>query len=107
MVLTVHYARDSQGYLIDLNTWNETIAESIAKELSIELGAPHWEIVYSVRAYYQRFDSSPASRALSKWLGIELGKEKGSSLYLMSLFPGKPALSVAKIAGLPRPTNCL
>jgi tRNA 2-thiouridine synthesizing protein E len=35
-----------------------------------------------------------------------LGPDKGRSVYLLTLFPGNPALLGAKIAGLPRPENC-
>ena len=37
----------------------------------------------------------------------EWGKEKGSSMYLLQLFPGSPAKIGSKIAGLPKPDNCL
>ena len=33
--------------------------------------------------------------------------EKGQSRYLMGLFGGSPAKLSAKIAGLPKPENCL
>ena len=100
-------ARDKLGYLVDLACWNEAIARLLASELSIELTDAHWEIIHAVRAYYQKFDSAPASRALIKWIGLKLGKDKGNSIYVMALFPGSPAKSIAKIAGLPRPANCI
>jgi tRNA 2-thiouridine synthesizing protein E len=37
----------------------------------------------------------------------EFGPDKGRSAYLMRLFHGSPAKTAAKIAGLPRPDNCL
>jgi tRNA 2-thiouridine synthesizing protein E len=46
-------------------------------------------------------------RVLVKLVARELGREKGNSLYLLRLFPDSPAKLAAKIAGLPRPTNCL
>ena len=46
-------------------------------------------------------------RPLVKYIGQELGKDKGSSLYLLSLFPGSPARLASKLAGLPKPDNCL
>ena len=46
-------------------------------------------------------------RILVKQVGLQLGKEKGTSLYLLQLFPGSPAKIASKIAGLPKPTNCL
>ncbi len=45
-------------------------------------------------------------RILVKQMKQEYGTEKGSSIYLMTLFPEYPALIASKIAGLPRPTNC-
>jgi len=34
------------------------------------------------------------------------GEEKGSSIFLMQLFTGKPRRYIAMISGLPKPTNC-
>jgi len=99
--------RDAQGYIRHLGDWNEEIAGIIANEAGIKLGKAHWEIIHSIREFYQKFDSSPATRALIKWLALKLGKEKGNSLYVMELFPGSPAKLVARIAGLPRPSNCI
>jgi tRNA 2-thiouridine synthesizing protein E len=50
---------------------------------------------------------SPAMRALVKYTEKKLGPEKGRSIYLLNLFPPSPAKVASKIAGLPRPTNCL
>jgi TusE/DsrC/DsvC family sulfur relay protein len=36
-----------------------------------------------------------------------IGRDAGNSIYLLQLFPGNPAKVVAKVGGLPRPTNCL
>jgi tRNA 2-thiouridine synthesizing protein E len=46
-------------------------------------------------------------RPLSKYIKQELGADKAGSIYLLTLFPGSPAKLAAKIAGLPRPENCL
>lgn len=100
-------ARDKEGYLINLNEWDEKFAEQIALETELSLSPAHWEIIMAVRAFYIKYESSPASRALIKWLGMQLGKDKGNSLYVMGLFPGSPAKFIAKIAGLPRPSNCI
>ena len=60
-----------------------------------------------LREFYRRFEASPANRALVKFARQELGPDKGRSVYLMSLFPGSPAKLGSKIAGLPKPDNCL
>ena len=51
--------------------------------------------------------NSPANRALVNYTKQQFGKAKGNSLYLMGLFPGSPALVGSRIAGLPKPKNCL
>jgi len=98
---------DKEGFLRDLEDWSPQVAEQIAAIEGIELGPAHWEVLELLRKYYQRFEASPAMRALVKYTGQELGAEKGRSIYLLSLFPGSPAKLGCKIAGLPKPDNCL
>ena len=98
---------DKEGFLRDLGDWTPEIAEQIAHDENIQLGEDHWEIIELLREFYRRFEASPANRALVKFAGQELGADKGRSIYLMSLFPGSPAKLGSKIAGLPKPDNCL
>ncbi|MEP4484906.1 MAG: TusE/DsrC/DsvC family sulfur relay protein [Halioglobus sp.] len=102
---TVEY--DKEGFLRNINAWSPEVALTIAAGEGINLTEAHWEIIHLLREYYQSFDSSPAMRALVKYSALQLGKDKGSSLYLLSLFPGSPAKVGSKIAGLPKPDNCL
>ncbi|MBA6412166.1 TusE/DsrC/DsvC family sulfur relay protein [Parahaliea sp. F7430] len=100
-------AFDPEGFLRDINQWSPDVAEQIAASENIQLEAAHWEILYLLRDYYAQFDSSPAMRALVKYSAQKLGKDKGTSLYLLKLFPGSPAKLGSKLAGLPKPDNCL
>lgn len=100
-------ALDPEGFLRDLRDWTPEVAEQIAALENIRLTPAHWEILELLRAYYQRFDSSPAMRPLVKWVAQQLGPDKGKSIYLLPLFPGSPAKLGSKIAGLPKPDNCL
>lgn len=99
-------ALDKDGYLHSLADWDEEVAAALARNASIELSEAHWEILYLLRQFYTAHGLSPAMRALVKYTARELGAEKGRSVYLLSLFPGNAALLGAKLAGLPRPTNC-
>ncbi len=98
---------DKEGFIRELNDWTPAVAEQIAQAEGISLTAAHWEIIELLRDYYQCFEASPANRALTKFTKQELGVDKGRSIYLMSLFPGSPAKIGSKIAGLPKPENCL
>ncbi len=100
-------ATDGDGFLEHYDEWDAVIASTIATRESIVLTDAHWEILNLLREFYQQFEQSPAMRALVKYVGQQLGKEKGSSIYLLKLFPGSPAKIASKIAGLPRPENCL
>lgn len=99
-------AVDKDGYLKDLKDWDISVAHELARADNIELTAAHWEIITLVQAFYKQTGLSPATRALVKLVSQQAGPEKGKSIYLMKLFGGKPALSISRIAGLPRPANC-
>ena len=98
---------DKEGYLLDLTDWSEAVAEQLAANEGISLTDDHWALIRMIRAFYATFEVSPAMRVLVKHAREQLGEDKGNSIYLMKLFPGSPAKLLAKIAGLPRPTNCL
>ena len=100
-------AFDKEGFLRRLSDWEPAVAEQIAAAEHVELSAAHWEILELIRDYYREFDASPAMRPLVKYCALKLGEDKGRSIYLMSLFPGSPAKLGSKIAGLPKPDNCL
>jgi tRNA 2-thiouridine synthesizing protein E len=110
MQLTVNgqlIALDKEGFLKNLSDWNESVAAVIAQNDAIDLTDAHWEIIYVVREFYQTFEISPSMRALVKRAQQVLGDEKGKSIYLLQLFPVSPARFASKIAGLPKPANCL
>lgn len=98
---------DTEGFLCDLQDWNPEVANYLAQQEGITLTDAHWEIILLIRQFYQEFDLSPAMRPLVKYVALHLGNEKGKSIYLMQLFPPSPAKIAAKLAGLPKPANCL
>ena len=102
-----HIATDGDGFLEHFDEWNTVVANTIAAAEQINLSDAHWEILHLLREFYRQFEQSPAMRALVKYVGQQLGKDKGNSIYLLKLFPGSPAKIASKIAGLPRPENCL
>ncbi len=98
---------DKDGFLVDLTDWSDAVAEALACNEGMLLSAAHFEIIHILRQFYNEYQLSPAMRPLVKYIGQQLGKDKGSSLYLLSLFPGSPAKLASKLAGLPKPDNCL
>jgi tRNA 2-thiouridine synthesizing protein E len=98
---------DHQGYLNNINDWQESMAVVIAATENIELTEQHWEVIRFVRDFYLEYKTSPAIRVLVKAIGQRLGADKGNSKYLYTLFPIGPAKQATKIAGLPKPAKCL
>ncbi|TGN41623.1 TusE/DsrC/DsvC family sulfur relay protein [Marinobacter confluentis] len=100
--------RNSEGFLEKPEHWYPEIAEFIAREDGISLSENHWEIIKFLRDFYRDYQVSPPSnRLFVKAVRERFGEDKGNSIYLMQLFPGTPAKTACRIAGLPRPTNCL
>lgn len=98
---------DAEGYLLNRHDWSPAVAEALATRENIALTPAHWELIELVQRYYQQFEHAPAMRPLVKFVGKELGADKGRSIYLMQLFPGSSAKLLARISGLPRPDHCL
>ncbi|WP_122518296.1 TusE/DsrC/DsvC family sulfur relay protein [Pseudomonas viridiflava] len=98
---------DKDGFLKDLNDWSMDVAHSLAGEEGLTLTPEHVEILELLRGFYAEFQLSPATRPLIKYTALKLGAEKGNSMHLNRLFNGTPAKLAAKLAGLPKPTNCI
>ena len=98
---------DESGFLSDNGNWSDDIAQAFAAQEGISLTDAHWEVLSLLRDYFAAFGDSPANRALVNFTKQQLGPKKGKSLYLMGLFPGSPARVGSRIAGLPKPKNCL
>ena len=97
---------DQEGFLCDLADWSREVAVELAARDGITLTDDHWEVINLVRDYYRDYKLFPSNRVLVKRIGETFGKEKGNSIYLMSLFTGRPVRVIAKVAGLPKPPNC-
>ena len=92
---------DAEGFLTDATQWNDTLAESIARENGIpQLTGRHWLVVRFMRNRYLETGAAPSIRLLGKESGVSV-KE------LYQLFPKGPAKLAAKIGGIPKPKGCI
>lgn len=98
---------DEEGFLVNLGEWEEAVAEVMAAQDELELTPEHWDIITFLRDYYEEYQIAPAVRVLTKAVGKKLGKDKGNSKYLYSLFPYGPGKQACRFAGLPKPTGCI
>jgi len=103
------YETDEDGYLTNIEDWNEDVARYLAKSVGIEeLTKDHWDVIHFLKDYYTEYKIAPMIKILTKAMAQKMGKDrKEVSKYLYDLFPGGPAKDACKIAGLPKPTGCV
>jgi len=102
------FETDEDGFLLQLDGWNEEVAAYLAKGEDVDLSDKHWEVVHFLREYYDEFQIAPAIKILVKEIAKKNDMEKkAASEYLYELFPSGPAKAACKIAGLPKPTGCV
>lgn len=93
---------DANGYLTDINSWNEDVAKVIAAGEGIDdLTQEHWDLINYLRdAYINENGEQPNNRAINKAMSKAWGR-KVDSKAVFALFPLGPSKQAGKIAGLP------
>jgi tRNA 2-thiouridine synthesizing protein E len=93
--------RDEEGYLVDPDTWSEPVAQALASELGVELGAEHWQVLRFMRDWYEEHrviaDARHAMRLLEQ-RHPGRGRQR-----LFELFPYGYVAQACRIAGMRRP----
>ena len=97
---------DAEGYLVNLDDWSEEVAVELAANIDIELDQRHLEVAQLLRDIYAEYQHTPVTRIMVKMMKEKLGADKGTSMYLLQLFPDTPMRKACLVAGLPKPTNC-
>lgn len=101
-------ALDDDGHLIDHTIWSVTIAQQLADTLELTLTERHFQILEKVQLFYERYEHAPATRPLIKHLQNELPDLGITNQSLQADFnTGLVARHLSRLAGLPKPANCL
>ncbi len=90
---------NDEGYLTNLDQWNENIANELASEAGIELTDKHWEVLRYLQDQYKQ-DIPLTIRKIGK-SGVVSIKE------FYALYPNGPLKVSIKIAGIPKPVSCI
>ena len=91
---------DRNGYLTDASQWTAQLAEAIAASQHIALTPRHWAAIEAARKDYAETGASPNIRRLTKVSDV-------STKELYQLFPKAPGMTLARVAGLPKPVGCI
>lgn len=98
---------NKEGFLVNRKDWDKDVGELIATTHGIHMAEAHWEVIDLLNSYCDLGNKPPSMRELSAEIKSKLGPEKARGTYLMKLFGPSPAKMAARVAGLPRPKNCL
>ena len=98
---------DQDGHLVDYSIWNEAVAQELANTLDLELTPWHFEILLAVRQFYQQFGHSPATRPLIKFLMKTVNEDISNAVLQDQFKTGLVARHLSRLAGVPKPANCL
>jgi tRNA 2-thiouridine synthesizing protein E len=91
---------DFEGYLVEPDDWNATIAAEMAKREGIELTDEHWAVLRFMRDYLQHHRVAPDVRHVMKHMREEHGAGRNR---VFELFPYGYVQQACKIAGMKRP----
>lgn len=104
MALTVNgkeIETDKNGYMVNLDEWNEEVANAIAAEEGMALTPPHWDLINYLRdEFINNAGTQPNTRHILKAMSEKWGRAlQQKDIY--DLFPRDPSKQGARIAGLP------
>ncbi len=93
---------DANGYLVNIEDWNETVAEQIAASEGLTLTPAHWDVINYLRdEYLNNLGNQPNMRQMTKAMQAKWPDKKVDTKILYELFPSNPSKQAGQIAGLP------
>ena len=98
---------DQDGHLVDYTIWNQEVAKELAKSLELELTDWHFVILMPFLQVYQQFGHSPATRPLIKFLMKTVSADINNAILQEKFNTGLVARHLSRLAGVPKPANCL
>lgn len=93
-------ARDGDGYLLDMSSWQPDIGRAMAAADGFEMTDEKWEQLLKAREYYEEAQTVPPIRKFAVYIGRP-HKE------LFELWQTGPMKPITKYGGLPKPTGCV
>ena len=91
-------AYTEDDFLAESTAWTPVLAESLAAAVGIELTPEHWHLLTFARHEFQATGRTPNIQRLATGTGI-------GTRAVYGLFPTAPARTIARIAGIPKPTG--
>lgn len=92
---------DAEGYIQNLDEWDEAFARALAEDEGLELTDEHWDVIHFIRDFYYEHNIQPQVRTMIKHFRQKWGPERGNNRYLHDIFPrGGPQKQGNRLAGI-------
>ncbi|KAA8734829.1 TusE/DsrC/DsvC family sulfur relay protein [Acinetobacter qingfengensis] len=98
---------DQDGHLVDYQQWSPEAAQQLANNLELQLTDWHFSVLNALRNFYTEYGYAPATRPLIKYLSKMVNPEISNQLLMQKFNTGLVARHLNRLAGLPKPPNCL
>ena len=91
----------ANGYLVNVEDWNEDVAKALAEIEGLALTDKHWDLINYLRdEYVNNAGNQPNTRNIVKAMS-EKWNEKIGQKDVYELFPKDPSKQGGRLAGLP------
>jgi tRNA 2-thiouridine synthesizing protein E len=95
---------DQQGFLVEPDDWDESVARELARNADVELTERHWDVIRFMRGFLAEHGVAPDARFAFRFLGAQTGgDEKSGRTLFFELFPYGYVGQACKIAGMRQP----
>lgn len=92
---------DANGFLLNTEDWDRSVAEHIAQLEGLSLTPEHWDVMEYLRdMYFNHNGEQPNTRTIIKAMSEKWGRDV-TQKEVYALFPRDPSKQAARIAGLP------
>jgi tRNA 2-thiouridine synthesizing protein E len=92
---------DANGYLTNVEDWNEDVAKVLAEHEGVALTDKHWDLINYLRdEYINNGGNQPNTRNIVKAMSEKWNAKLGQK-DVYELFPKDPSKQGGRIAGLP------
>ena len=100
----IQFAVDTEGYLLDPEDWDESVARELAGAENIELADSYWQVLRFMRTYWTDHRMTPDVRHVVSYLAKQWNTDKKSAKeHLFKLFPYGYVQQACKVAGMQKP----
>ena len=89
-------AVDKEGYLLELDDWDEKVAHELASAEGIDLTHAHWELIWLAAKILRSLRRVPGNAATRETGRRTARQEKGNSIYLLEAVPRQPGEAARK-----------